>query len=544
MRLPIRLRAFALPSVVLFAVLAGACGSADETSVDGTAGAMTGSSEDPLGQGWTAEQVSRYEHAPDGSGLFPYAWLLALEQPDSTRMFLEDDNVRRLDFIPSPKSAENPDGLPVGLVRRPQGDKVGTSCAACHEAELTFRGKTMRVHGGQGRAQLTSFFVTAYKTLLLQLVDLPKFGRFAKRVNGGKDLSVADLALFLDTVKTTAETALTILTGEVEVLGVPDVEAGPFRDDAVGIGVNVLAGPIKKENYRRANAPVSTPHLWDTPRFDWVEYNGAFQQPMTRNIISTLARGADIAFVDDGKPGLPNSVDLVRLHETETNLASLHAPKWPEAILGPIDGDKASRGRAIYFDKAKCAACHNPTAGQDGLLHITMVPLDQIGTDPKQARNWAERTVDMDGRFGLGVIPVTDFARFATQGVLDRDYSDLGVSPARQAEMNGFRPNGWRAPLAYRARPLEGTWATGPYLHNGSVPSLAQLLLPAERRVATFHLGSTEIDPTNVGLETSGEFLFDTRVDGNRNTGHTGPQYGTDLSDADRSDLLEYLKTL
>jgi hypothetical protein len=445
---------------------------------------------------------------------------------------------------PSPKSAANPDGLPVGLAKQPNGNGIGTSCAACHEAEITFRGQTMRVHGGQGRSTIKTFFTEAYTALVKQTLDPLKFARFAKRVNDGKDMSASDLALLLKTITSTAALGISTLEEDIEELGEPKCDPGPFRVDAVGGGINALVGQIKKSNLHRANAPVSVPHLWDTHSFDWVEWNGAFQQPMTRNVISSLARHAEISFTDDGKPGLANSVAVVEMDRMETALTRLHPPKWPEAILGAIDRAKAERGRAIYTDKVKCGACHDAPVGKDGLRQITMTPLEDIGTDPRQATNWANRKVDMDGRFGLGVIPVTDFARFTTQGVLDRNYAELGIPPERQAQMNGFRPNGWRAPLAYRARPLEGTWATGPYLHNGSVPTLAELLLPAEERPVTFNIGSREMDPVGVGLVTAGDFVFDTRIDGNRNTGHSGPRYGTDLPPEERADLLEYLKTL
>jgi cytochrome c1 len=108
----------------------------------------------------------------------------------------------------------------------------------------------------------------------------------------------------------------------------------------------------------------------------------------------------------------------------------------------------------------------------------------------------------------------------------------------------GARVQEERATLDYRARPLDGIWATAPYLHNGSVPTLADLLKPPAQRPRTFHVGDCEIDPVNVGCvaaERSGAFLFDTTKPGNLNTGH---EYGTSLGEADRMALLEYLKSL
>jgi len=96
----------------------------------------------------------------------------------------------------------------------------------------------------------------------------------------------------------------------------------------------------------------------------------------------------------------------------------------------------------------------------------------------------------------------------------------------------------------YRSRPLNGVWATGPFLHNGSVPSIADLLLPAEKRPATFQVGSRELDPVRVGFENAerpGTMVYDTRIKGNSNAGHV---YGISLSERDKAALLEFIKTL
>jgi len=114
-----------------------------------------------------------------------------------------------------------------------------------------------------------------------------------------------------------------------------------------------------------------------------------------------------------------------------------------------------------------------------------------------------------------------------------------------EREVDKGKPNEFRGLLAYRARPLNGIWATAPYLHNGSVPSLYELLLAPHARSRMFYMGNWEFDPVHVGVRSSSPFtgasLFDTRLPGNSNAGHT---YGTDLSEEDRLALIEYLKTL
>lgn len=99
--------------------------------------------------------------------------------------------------------------------------------------------------------------------------------------------------------------------------------------------------------------------------------------------------------------------------------------------------------------------------------------------------------------------------------------------------------------LGYIARPLNGIWATAPYLHNGSVPTLYDLLLPAEQRPAKFYTGSHEFDPVKVGYVTApggdNQFLFDTSLEGNSNKGH---DFGASLTEPQRLALVEYLKAL
>ncbi|CAO3421108.1 di-heme-cytochrome C peroxidase [Azospirillum doebereinerae] len=98
--------------------------------------------------------------------------------------------------------------------------------------------------------------------------------------------------------------------------------------------------------------------------------------------------------------------------------------------------------------------------------------------------------------------------------------------------------------LAYKARPLDGVWASAPYMHNGSVPNLYEMLLPVSQRSVAFKMGGGALDPVKVGVDSAAAtstFLFDTAKPGNRNTGH---EFGAGLTDTQRWELLEYLKTL
>ena len=145
--------------------------------------------------------------------------------------------------------------------------------------------------------------------------------------------------------------------------------------------------------------------------------------------------------------------------------------------------------------------------------------------------------------------------------IRERYYTDRHISPEAQACFSGFNTlDTPQVVKGYKPRPLQGVWATPPFLHNGSVPNLRELLSPAERRSTRFYVGYREFDPVNVGYATQppkdykGGFWFDTTLSGNHNTGHqfasgyTGrPQNGIIgplLSDQDRTDIIEYLKVM
>jgi hypothetical protein len=148
-----------------------------------------------------------------------------------------------------------------------------------------------------------------------------------------------------------------------------------------------------------------------------------------------------------------------------------------------------------------------------------------------------------------------DALRQLVSAVVTRWY-DSQVPPTPSAlreKMNGFRPDGIRAVLQYKARPLNGSWATPPYLHNGAVPNLYALLSPVAERPKTFYLGNREYDPVNVGYRTEefpGGFKLDTSMRGNSNSGHEFNNVlgkgviGPLLTPDERHALIEYLKSL
>jgi len=217
-----------------------------------------------------------------------------------------------------------------------------------------------------------------------------------------------------------------------------------------------------------------------------------------------------------------STLRIANLHRLEVLTHKLQAPKWPVDIFGPIDEAKAKAGEKIFNDT--CNGCHQnrPYA------------LTDVGTDPQRANSFGQ-PVAGGVPFPAAVQPVLD-------GLKARAFSDDGISPADQATMDAQKVI-WRATGQYFARPLTGVWATAPYLHNGSVPTLWHLLHPADRP-AKFIVGNREYDPAKVGYSTGGSgWTFDTSQPGNGNIGHTGDRYGASLAEDQKAALLEYLKT-
>jgi mono/diheme cytochrome c family protein len=530
-----------------------------------------------LDQGWPPAERERLYHMSQGTRLLPRSWLLALEQPRLSAIgaprFADSDYLSRFGFIPAPVSAANPDGLPVGFAvdtLRPEDGAprpevvVGLSCAACHTGQIEYRGRAIRVDGGPAMTDLAAFQGQMGVALLLTAESEPRFDRFAGRVlatEGIADTAAAraDLMARLRAgiARGRAETA------EAERLGLYPVAEGFGRLDALGRGGNFLFGAALDEprNLAVADGPVSFPALWDAPWFDWVQYNASIRQPLARNVAEALGVRSLVNLTGAGDARytssvrVDNIVAMERLIAGERPGAGLRPPAWPEEILGPIDRAMAARGAAHYA--SLCAGCHaaRPVTGPSGRpeIAVRMFPVARIGTDPRTAANFAGRRAYLTPGATQSVSAAQGL-QAVTEEVIRHWFVRNGVPEERRREMVEDRRNEWRAPLAYRARPLDGAWATAPFLHNGSVPNLYQLLLPAPRRDAAFFTGSRSFDPRQVGFETAefpGGFRFDATLPGNRNTGHSfgGPPgtpgvIGPELSEAQRWELIEYLKTL
>jgi cytochrome c peroxidase len=179
-------------------------------------------------------------------------------------------------------------------------------------------------------------------------------------------------------------------------------------------------------------------------------------------------------------------------------------PKYPV----PIDAAKAAAGKVVF--DATCAECHasDRTARR--------MPLKAVDTDPERIGTWNKANAIAANKVvaGFGI---------ERKGLVE-------------ADLEGYNP-----PF------LDGVWLRAPYLHNGSVPTLRDLLEPPGKRPKVFWRGYDLYDPANVGFVSSGPEAervgtrHDTAERANSNRGHV---FGTELPTAQKDALLEYLKTL
>jgi hypothetical protein len=263
--------------------------------------------------------------------------------------------------------------------------------------------------------------------------------------------------------------------------------------------------------------------------------------------------------------------------------ARCHEPQWAKLTETSITNWGEQYCPPEKWDEYKKTSAGQKLVGEfqkKRFVRLRMYGLDVIGTDPNDAVNFNARQTSF---FQIATGPLADYfhkpqvgiaealasmtleAKKIVYGQLD-GLKDLPESLPKRAEWDGYRPNQFRAPMGYPARPLRGYWATAPYLHNGSVPNIYQLLSPVSERDKVFYVGNTDYDPKNMGytvrrswgvfdwLFNSGYFKFDTSISGNSNKGHefrnlragesSRGVIGPYLTPDDRLAIIEYLKEL
>jgi hypothetical protein len=237
------------------------------------------------------------------------------------------------------------------------------------------------------------------------------------------------------------------------------------------------------------------PSIWNLGLREGKSLNWGGETPSPRSVIIDSALGLQA----DPKTVVAHAAWI------EDFLVKKRAPKYPF----PIDAQAAARGKVVF--DANCNSCHGLGPGT---RVGTVIDIREIGTDDNRLITWTQQAAD----------------------IANQTVAKLGVQRIGLVKTNG-----------YQAVPLDGVWLRAPFLHNGSVPNLRELLEPVPNRSKVFYRGYDVYDPASAGFDTQSAeaqrlgFKVDISVKGNGNQGHL---YGTTLALGDKTALIEYLKTL
>lgn len=397
--------------------------------------------------------------------------------------------------------------LPIGVSRRRRFgvEQVGFNCAVCHTSTVRDSpGAQRRIVLGMPAQQLDLQAVVRF------ILDCSLDNRTtAENIRGQFEAGGQRMSLF---------ERILLRVGLVERLKVQTLEVRNRMELAVGHSLPDWGrGRVDTFNPYKAiqfNWPLHKlpaaeligasdfPSLWNQAPREGLQlhWDGDNDSVDERNLSAALGAGVT-----------PVTVDHASIKRIRDWIWTLPPPEYPYSV----DRALASRGAEIY--RQQCVNCHAGAGFRKGAHDAGrvgfVVPIDEVGTDPSRLNSYTEV--------------------FAA--------NQYGLYPDSQYRFTHFRKTN-----GYASHPLDGIWLRGPYLHNGSVPTLRDLLEPPDRRPKVFYRGYDVFDQRNVGfvstVPSEGGLQFtkyDTAQPGNGNGGHL---YGTTLPDADKAALVEYLK--
>ncbi len=383
--------------------------------------------------------------------------------------------------------------LPIGFSqRRVFFDRVGLNCAVCHTGTVRDAPESQpRVITGMPANRLD---LENYIRFLTACAQDPRFttDNVMQAIESRYGLGPIESLIYRAAIPLTREALLEQGSRLSFINSRPDW--GPGRVDTFN--------PYKAIQFHwpmEHDTSIGTsdyPSIWNQRPREWMHLHWDGNNTSVEERNKSAALGAGVT---------PATIDLDRLKRIEDWLLDFKAPAYPY----PINQSLVIRGEALY--KQGCASCHEFNGAQVG--HVT--PISEIGTDPHRLDSYT-------------------YTLSSNQNLLYAGYP--------------WRFSHFRKTDGYANMPLDGIWLRAPYLHNGSVPTLRDLLEPPEKRPKEFYRGYDVYDQKNLGFisnvpaEGAHQFFrYDTTLPGNNNSGHL---YGTDLSPEDKEALVEYMKGL
>jgi hypothetical protein len=565
------------------------------------------------GEAWTEKLRTAFYTLSQGSELIPLRWIEALKQPNGNPFLA--DNLSRYGFLRN-LSVSSGLPIGVTDAEGNGEKQFGMTCAACHTRQIDVDGRSYRIDGGPANIDFQPFLKDLDTAVGQILPDQPAFKDFAAAVlvgTGDDNKATADNIKKLgDEVQAwyARYHAITEAALPTPAWGPSRLDAvGMILDRLTGLDLAPPNGIIEN-NLRPANAPTRYPFLWNAwlqkktqwPGFFENGIIGKFNKAMARNLGQVYGVFAEFHPVKAENPLKidylnNNSADFVGLGTLEELTTKMGAPEW----RWPLDRDLAKEGEKIYNrskDKGGCVECHAVRSG--GTSGSWWTPVLDVGTDRQEYAilKWKADSGVLSGaptptspgsppppfpfirekEDSLAILKASVTGTISQIQPRPADESKVQAVAASQgkhapslnreekAERNQEipQPESFCQPekesdpiektprYCYESRVLKGIWAAAPYLHNGSVPTLRELLKKPEERVASFKLGPA-YDVKDVGLaavQPHSDYILNTTggcsdernlFSGNSRCGH---DYGTKLSDKEKDALLEYLKSL
>ena len=381
--------------------------------------------------------------------------------------------------------------LPIGFSKREVlgSARVAVNCAFCHTATYRTAPDAARVLVPGGAATIT--VPQAYSRFLEAAAADPRFTASRILAAAGEVGSVSwfDSVAYRVALVPGTRRALVRHREEFRWMDTrPDW--GPGRIDSINpFKFRQLRQPGDESIGTSDMTPLWALGLRDGRAYHWDGINPALGEVL---VSSAIGNGASV-----------KSVDLDSVKTVGAWMQGLEPPAFPF----PTDAARAARGREVFT--AECGSCH----AADGARMGQVIPIAEIGTDRRRLNAWTTASAAA--------------------------FNDLAAG--RPWQFRSFRKTDGSV-----AMPLSGAWLNAPYLHNGSVPTMADLLEPPERRPDRFFRGYDVYDPSRVGFVSTGPdaerqgMEIDTTQPGNGNGGH---QYGTALAADAKAALIEFLKT-
>ena len=399
--------------------------------------------------------------------------------------------------------------LPIGMsLRRNRGiDRTFLNCSVCHASTVRESpAATPRVYLGM---PANTFNLMAFQKFIFACGRDPKFStefivpEIARLMqDSGEHLGLVDRYVVYPVATWLMRERLLMLAGRFDWTERQQLW-GPGRVDTFNAAKVLFNFRMNELPAHELDGPADFPSIWNQ------QSRQGMQLHWDGNNTAVEERNKSAAF---GTGTTPPTLDRNAIGRIEDWLLTLAAPKYPF----PIDADLAGRGSRVYAQY--CAGCHG-ASGADftGEFVGKVTPLAEVGTDRRR---------------------------------LDTYTYDLAVTQSTLYAGYDWRFSHFRKTFGYANMPLDGVWLRAPYLHNGSVPTVRDLLEPSSRRPAMFYRGDDVYEPTRVGFRSNTAadggrvfFRYDTTAAGNSNGGHEGERYGTELPPQDKDALVEFLKT-